>query len=312
MNLLSERGASAEPLFGVLRVQSVLFRTELPRIERSLGYLNAAAGYVKASGLIESVEIAYGDCSPTPAIDSQKLEDLRKANTELACIGYTFFNANLGSAAGHNRLLEAARSELTVILNPDVLMFPNAIAELLAALVRPGVGLVEARQVPIEHAKDYDVSTGETSWASTACAMGRTELFQELNGFDSESFFLYCDDVDFSWRVRLAGYKVVHQSSAMVFHDKRLNQQGGWIASEAEKYYSAEAAMILAYKYSRKDLTREYLSRFKASESETYLKAADALDQRLKTGRMPKPIDQTHRVAQFINGAYAIHRFPAR
>ncbi len=312
MDVPFERDVDDRVPFCSLRAQAVLFGTEFCRIERSLEYLNAAAGHAKASGLLQAVEIAYGDCSPTPTLNSQKLENFRTANTELAGVNYTFFNANLGHGAGQNRLLEATRSDLTLILNPDVLMFPNAITELLAALARPGVGLVEARQVPIEHAKDYNVSTGETSWASMACAIGRTKLFQELDGFNSESFFLYCDDVDFSWRTKLAGHKVVHQSSAMAFHDKRLNQQGGWIATEAEKYYSAEAAMILAYKYSRKDLTYKYLSKFKSSGNKSHLKAARAVDQRLKTGRMPKPIDPNHRVGQFIDGAYAVHRFPAR
>src|SRR5690606_12759794 len=127
--------------------------------------------------------------------------------------------------------------------------------ELNHALRRPGVGLVEAKQIPIEHPKDFDPETGETSWASTACAMGPLEVFREIDGFDADSFFLYGDDVDFSWRVRLAGYKVIHQSSAFVFHDKRLSHEGRWMSSPAEQYYSAEATLLLTYKWSRSDLT---------------------------------------------------------
>jgi len=36
---------------------------------------------------------------------------------------------------------------------------------------------------------------------------GREELFLELQGFDADTFFLYCDDVDLSWRVRLAAIR---------------------------------------------------------------------------------------------------------
>jgi GT2 family glycosyltransferase len=292
-------------------VQSVIYKGEPAALERALEYLDCAAGNAIRLGIIGSVCVLYGDCSPEPVIDDAALGRLREHFRNISRIDYIFFNNNLGSAAGHNRLLEKSTSDLTVIQNPDVLVFPNIFQELSAGLSRPGAGLVEARQVPIEHPKDFDPATGETSWASTACAMGPTRLFQNLSGFDSESFFLYCDDVDFSWRVRLAGRKVIHQCSAMVFHDKRLDEKGHWIASEAEKYYSAEAAMILPFKYYRKDIMKKRLSEFSSSGDDILVRAADAVKERLRTGRMPTPIDPEHLVGQFIEGAYATHRFSA-
>ena len=56
--------------------------------------------------------------------------------------------------------------------------------------------------------------------------MIRAELLQQIGGFDGDSFFMYGDDVDFSWRARLAGYQVIHQPSARVFHDKRIQVDG--------------------------------------------------------------------------------------
>ena len=83
------------------------------------------------------------------------------------------------------------------------------------------VGMVEARQTPLEHAKEYNTKTGgETEWASTACTVFKTEVYNKINGFDAETFFLYCDDLDFSWRVRLAGYKIIYMPSAIVYHAK--------------------------------------------------------------------------------------------
>lgn len=199
-----------------------------------------------------------------------------------------------------------------MIMNPDVLASPTLFREMVAALGRSGVGLVEARQLPIEHPKDYDPRTGETGWASTACALAPRKLFDDLNGFDADTFFLYCDDVDFSWRVRLAGYRVVHECAAVVFHDKRLSDVGGWISTPAERYYSAEAALLLAYKYSRQDLTDKYLEAFAKSGDEVLQKAHAAFELRRKTGRLPTPIDPDHRVAQFVEGHYAPHRYKSR
>ncbi|MDG2571332.1 hypothetical protein P7L87_27645, partial [Vibrio parahaemolyticus] len=145
-----------------------------------------------------------------------------------------------------------------------------------------------------------------------ACAMGPLQVFREVNGFDADSFFLYGDDVDFSWRVRLAGYKVIHQSSAFVFHDKRLSHEAGWMSSPAEKYYSAEATLLLTYKWSRSDLTEKYLKIFSSLKESVHEKVAIAFEERREAGKLPVQLDPEHKVGQFINGAYAQHRYPAR
>jgi GT2 family glycosyltransferase len=304
----------AFPAFGFpsVRVQSILYNLSLKNVERSLVYLNNAARNAKANGAVKQIFVAYGDCSSDRTFTEEILAEFRLRFTHLSGIEYAFFNANLGSAAGHNRLLTSASTDLLMILNPDVLPSPTLFEELIADLGKPGVGLVEARQIPIEHQKDFDLETGETSWASTACAMGPTRLFHELNGFDSDTFFLYCDDVDFSWRIRLAGYKVVHTCGAFVFHDKRVNHTGGWISGDAERYFSAEAGLLLPFKYSRPDITEKYLDAFRNSNEEPLLRAAAAFELRQKTNRLPEPIDQDHVVGQFIEGAYARHRFAAR
>ena len=135
-------------------------------------------------------------------------------------------------------------------------------------------------------------------------------LFRFLGGYDSDSFFLYCDDVDLSWRARLAGFKVIFQPAALAFHDKRLGDDGGWRPTEAEKYFSAEAALLLSYKWSHPDLTERCLEDFRRTGAEELLRAAEEFERRRDEGRLPVPIDADHRIAQFIKGNYAEHRFP--
>ena len=294
-----------------IRVQSIIYHLAFENIERALEHLDNAARNAVRQSVSTDITIALGDCSPTPTLSDAELADLRARYKNLAGIDYTFFGANLGSAAGHNRLMEAATCDLLVIQNPDVVVAPTIFEELVQGLSRPGVGMVEARQLPIEHPKYYDPITGETGWASTACAMIPMGLMRELGGFDAETFFLYGDDVDFSWRVRLAGQTVVHQCSAVVFHDKRLSQKGNWLTTSAERYYSAECGLLLPYKYSRGDLTERIVSDFRASGDSTLLKAAEAFELRRKTGRLPKQLDPDHKVAEFINGAYTLHRYQA-
>ncbi|MEI5668093.1 glycosyltransferase family 2 protein [Bosea sp. CCNWLW174] len=258
------------------------------------------------------VVVAYGDCSPETVLDNDYLVEIRERFAENLEIEYTFFGGNLGSAEGHNRLLAHTASDLVVIFNPDVLASPRLFIELIDGLATPDAGFVEARQLPVEHQKDYDRDTGETSWGSTACLIGAAALFKELDGFDSKSFFLYGDDVDLSWRARLRGKKVIHRDSAVVYHDKRLDNRGCWMTSAAERYYSAEAALMLTHKFSRPDLTETYLQYFLSSENPDMEKAAKAFETRRSEGQLPAPVDEDHKVGQFIAGAYAHHRFNAR
>jgi GT2 family glycosyltransferase len=301
-----------ESTLPTVHVQAVLYNLPLANIGRTLEYLDNACRVAMNAGSLRAVTVAYGDCSPQKTIGDDDLAQLRSAFNYLSRIDYTYFGANLGSAAGHNRLLKSAAGDFVMILNPDVLAAPNLIIEMLAAASAPDVGFVEARQLPIEHPKDYDPATGETSWASTACAMAPVRVFRALDGFDAETFFLYCDDVDFSWRVRLQGLKVVHRPSAVVFHDKRVGQKGQWVAGEAERYYSAEAGLLLPYKYSRPDLTEEYLNHFRHSAEAFLQRAAGEFEHRRNTGRLPAQIDPDHRVGQFIEGGYAAHRYKVR
>ncbi|WP_244107184.1 glycosyltransferase family 2 protein [Burkholderia sp. BCC0419] len=294
-----------------LRIQSVLYNNSQEHIDTALDSIARAADLAIASGALSSVEVALGDCSPEPVFTLDEIEEraTRLRLQGIARIQYTFFNANLGSAAGQNRLLGDLHTDLVLILNPDTVVAPNIFVELVRPMGKRDVGIVEARQVPIEHPKDYDQVTGETSWATTACALVSAAVAKEVNGFDSDSFFLYCDDVDFSWRVRLAGYKVVFQPSATLFHDKRLSTAGRWIVGGAEEYYSAEAAMILAHKFSNTGLADRIERQLLANGSEVEKKAARKYRELKDAGKLPAQIDREHRVAQFIDGFYAKHRF---
>jgi hypothetical protein len=293
-----------------LRVNSVLFGNDPERISRTVMHLERACDLAIAAGRFSSVKLVYGDSSPEPALSTAFLDRLRSRSRAISAIDYRFFAANLGSARGHNHLLADVSEDLVLIMNPDIMVAPDALIELARPLANARTGLVEARQVPVEHPKDYDPHSGQTSWATTACALVPAAHLRELKGFDAESFFLYCDDVDFSWRLRLAGYEIIFQPSAAAFHDKRLTHQGRWNASAAERYYSAEAALMLAHKYSREDIVERLLKDFSSTGIDHLLRAVAEYEARRSGGRLPEPIDRAHRVGEFKDGRYATHRFP--
>ena len=267
-------------------VQSVLYNSEPRAIERAVAALARSAEL--AAKICPAVTIHYGDSSLRPCLSAQALESLRRRYPSVN-VEYTFFGGNLGSARGHNELSKSNDADIFLIQNPDVIVAPRLIETMVAEFDTPGVGMVEAKQLPIEHPKDYDPQTGETGWATTACTMIPAALFRELNGFDAESFFLYCDDVDFSWRVRLNGLKVIFQPAAVAFHDKRLSREGGWLPSAAERYYSAEAALFLSYKWSRSDITEQLIVYFSSSGDEDMVRAASVFTKKRAGGRASDP-----------------------
>jgi len=314
VNEPKEDSLSPKDVFGnrplSLGIQSVLYNNDFDAIDRSLAAIARAAELAISSKACSSVEIHYGDSSSLPCISDAELDKLRERYKFSVSIEHYFFDDNLGSALGHNTIAEENTADVLLIQNPDVVVSPRLFEVMLGEFAKAGRGMIEAKQLPIEHPKEYDIRSGETGWATTACAMIPAPLFRQLGGFDADNFFLYCDDVDFSWRVRLAGFKVIFQPAAVVFHDKRLSNEGGWEPTNAEKYYSAEAALLMTYKWSRPDLTDRYLRDFRENGAEHLLRAAEEFERRKADNELPDPVDPNHRIGAFVDGMYARHRFP--
>lgn len=69
----------------------------------------------------------------------------------------------------------------------------------------------------VEHPKQYNPFTGVTDWCSGACLAITSDTFRVIGGFD-ESIFMYCEDIDLSWRAKSAGFECYTCSSALFFH----------------------------------------------------------------------------------------------
>ncbi len=310
----ADRWAARGPLLPAgevtVQVQSVLYRAERAHLERALTSLERAVELaVLGDGRRARVRVRYGDCSEAPCLTEEEVAALTERFGPTLDLSYVWFGENLGSARGHNRLAEDCAASFILTLNPEVVVSPRTVALLLEPFAVAGTGMTEAKQLPIEHPKDYDVATGETSWASTACAVVPTEVFREVGGFDADSFFLYCDDVDLSWSVRLAGLRVLHQPAAGVFHDKRLGAGAAWQPTAAERYYSAEAELLLLHKWSREDLLAKALRDFDDAPVEEYRRAAVEFRRRRAAGELVPSVDAGHRVGTFVDGFFATHRY---
>ena len=130
------------------------------------------------------------------------------------------------------------------ILHDDCALHPKALESLLAALVeRPSVVMAGPKLLgwhnrthllevgislatngarwtglePSEYDQGQRDGIHEVLSVSTAGALIRRDVFEELGGFD-KNLELFRDDVDFGWRVRTAGHSVIAVTDAIGFH----------------------------------------------------------------------------------------------
>ncbi len=291
-----------------LAVQVVLYANDVDGLRRLTGAIRAAAAHAERSGDLQSIAVRLGDSSPTPCLDAGDVELLADVLGDLP-LTYEFFDANLGSGGGSNALAARGDEDAIWVLNPDTYPAPTSMSELLRALRGDRVGIAEARQIPIEHPKAYDPVSGETSWASGFSMMVRRPVFDAVGGFDAQFFPMYCDDVDLSWRVRAAGWRVVHMPNAVVLHDKPIAPGGAIRWSHREARWSHLARLWLYRKYGRPDLEAAFLATVDAGDDVVAADAAAEFRRRTGSGESPEPVDGARRVARFDDGRYAPHRF---
>lgn len=292
-----------------LQAQSVLYQNDKTALCRAAEYLaNALRVEREQAGKLGAATLCWGDASPEPLFTEAEIAVLNRSFDGELHVVYRFFARNTGSALGHNLLGLESEAELLLVMNPDVLLAPRSLLALHRALREPKTALAEARQTPLEHPKVYDEKSLSTPWSTTACALLRASAFREIGGFDSDSFFLYGDDVDLSWRLRLAGYRLRYCPDAPVCHPKHLDAQGHWEPTEAERYYAAECALMLSCKWSRPRRLQRLLQSYEAG-GESERAAAAAFERRRREGRLPQPLDAEHRVASFEGWGYAAMRY---
>lgn len=92
--------------------------------------------------------------------------------------------------------------------------FPSPISEFVsAAATGPLERMMRRWVVPLGIVEE----TGEFPWISFCAVMVRREVFEQLGGMD-DGFFMYFEDVDFCYRARDEGWKMIYEPSARIVH----------------------------------------------------------------------------------------------
>jgi N-acetylglucosaminyl-diphospho-decaprenol L-rhamnosyltransferase len=182
---------------------------------------------------------------------------------------------NVGVCAGNNIGWRRVRGfDYILFLNPDAFLTPDFIEKAVAFMegeARAGMVTPSLLRYDIETHQPMDVidTTGvvrnwcgfleerdqsksaeslkrytrpnKIPWLCTAVAMGRREAMDAVvergDQLFDESFFMYKDDTDVSWRVRRAGWDIVHHPGLLGYHCR------GW---QNRKTVSRKARLLTA------------------------------------------------------------------
>lgn len=193
---------------------------------------------------------------------------------------------NAGLAVAVNQGIAAGNAPLVALLNNDTEPEPGWLAALVAAAQRhPEAGAV-ASKLRLFDRRDTLHSAGDTYsvrglpgnrgvWqrdvgqfeheeevfgACAGAALYRRAALEAVAAVDGAvldpRFFMYCEDVDLSWRLRLRGYAIVYAPEALVYH--RLSATGG---GPLASYYVARNTLAVLIKDVPSPILRRNLAR---------------------------------------------------
>jgi len=157
---------------------------------------------------------------------------------------------NGGFSKGYNVVLQQIDAEYYCLLNSDVEVTENWIEPIVNLLDNhPEVAVVQPKLLSFTN-RDYfeyagasggfidflgypfcrgrvfghlEKDTGqyndaiEVFWATGAALFVRSSVFHEVNGLDND-FFAHMEEIDFCWRVKNLGYKIMVEPKSVIYH----------------------------------------------------------------------------------------------
>lgn len=187
---------------------------------------------------------------------------------------------NLGFTGGHNYALARRRGTHLLPLNSDTIVHPGAISSLMQFLAEnPDVGIVGPKLLNPDGSLQYscrkwpnplaalfrNTALGRlfpnnrwtrdylmtdwphdqwrtVDWVSGAAFLLRSECLEKIGPMD-EAYYMFCEDVDWCFRVWKSGYKVAYFPLAVITHaigrstDKAPNRMIGRFHRSMFRFY---------------------------------------------------------------------------
>lgn len=158
--------------------------------------------------------------------------------------------SNGGYAKGYNEALRSIEADLYCLINSDVEVTSNWLTPVIevfkreenTAIIQPklldyhykgkfeyagaGGGFIDFYGYPYCRGRVFNClekdegqfdDTTEIFWASGACFFIRSQVYEQLGGFD-EDYFAHQEEIDLCWRAQNEGYDVKYVGASTVYH----------------------------------------------------------------------------------------------
>lgn len=218
---------------------------------------------------------------PVTVVDNDSTDGSQAVVANLHRVSLVQMEQNLGFGKACNLGAQQAQAEYLLFLNPDAAVYPGTLEKTLAYMQDPAhadVGICGVQLVDESGHVSRSCARFPTPWGFAAHAFGldkifpsighfmvewahdgtrdvdhvigaffmvRRELFDSLYGFD-ERFFVYLEDLDFSYRAREAGWRSVYLADVQAFH------AGGGTSNQVKAkrlFYSLRSRLLYAFKH---------------------------------------------------------------
>lgn len=194
---------------------------------------------------------------------------------------FTWCNANTGFARANNLALQSAKGEYILFLNPDTIVPEDCFEKCIRFLQQqPGAGALGIRMIDgsgkflkeskrafpspltslyklsglskiFPHSRVFaryhlghlpENSTHEVDVLAGAFMFIPHSILKKVGGFD-ETFFMYGEDVDLSYRIQKAGYKNFYFADSTIIHFKGESTKKGSL-NYVRLFYSAMSLFV--------------------------------------------------------------------
>ncbi len=157
---------------------------------------------------------------------------------------------NGGFAKGYNDALGQVEADYYVLLNSDIEVTENWIEPIIELMEKdPLVAACQPKLRSYSHPENFEYAgaaggyidkygypfcrgriflhletdlgqyddSKEIFWATGACLFVKASLYHKFGGLDKD-FFAHMEEIDFCWRMKNLGYKIMYCSKSVVFH----------------------------------------------------------------------------------------------
>ncbi|WP_350288416.1 glycosyltransferase family 2 protein [uncultured Croceitalea sp.] len=195
--------------------------------------------------------LQYAEDAEIYVIDNASTDDsVSILKNEFSNVGIIINDSNYGFAGGYNVGLKNIKADYYCLLNSDVEVTENWLTPIRngfntipkATIIQPKIldlkkkgffeyagaagGFIDKLGYPfcrgrifqaLEEDKGQYDDVHEIFWATGACMFIKTDVFWELNGFDTD-YFAHQEEVDLCWRAKNKGHKVYYIGESKVYH----------------------------------------------------------------------------------------------